>query len=276
MNRQAGPLVADLQPSVGQYMAGDVQPVIRQIVGHERRFAVPELIEGRRLLGVGPDVGELPVVPHRLDQERPVRRVPVEPVLERETLRIAGTELLDRRLSLRPGLQDASLGRFPGTPRGLGRLGGHLLIGRDLAPRDERGTARAAAGQPRRLCSGLEANDQMGRSLVLVGAVLCHQERVDPPRLAYERDIRRRVRPQGLQERDVRRAGQVPVLRVADHEIQDVLTGGEHDDRRVTDLRPQPVDPVLALLRDWHSEESVVVRLLGRCPGRERREEQRQ
>ena len=116
----------------------------------------------------------------------------------------------------------------------------------------------------------------MGRSLVLLGAVLGHQERVDPPRLAYERDVRRRVRPQGLQERDIRRAGQVPVLRVADHEIQDVLIGGEHDDRRVTDLGAEPVDPVLTLLRDRHSEERVVVRLLGRCPGRKRREEQRQ
>ena len=69
-----------------------------------------------------------------------------------------------------------------------------------------------------------------------------------------------------LQERDVRRAGQVPVLRVADHEIQDVLIGGEHDDRRVTDLGAEPVDPVLPLLRDRHSEEGVVVRLLGRWP----------
>ena len=199
-------------------MAGDVEALLRQVVSDERRLPVPELIEGRRLLGVGPEVGELPVVPHRFDQERPVGRVPVEPVLEGETLRIAGTELLDRRLSLSPGFQDAGLGRLPGTPRGLGRLGGHLLVGRDLAPRDERGTA-AAAREPRRLCSGLYANDQMGRPV----AVLSHQERVDPPRLAYERDIRRRVRPQRLQERDVRRAGQVPVLRVADHEIQDEL-----------------------------------------------------
>ena len=249
-------------------MAGDVEALLRQVVSDERRLAVPELIEGRRLLGAGPEVGELPVVPHRFDQERPVGRVPVEPVLERETLRIAGTELLDRRLSLSPGFQDAGLGRLPGTPRGLGRLGGHLLIGRDLATRDERGTA-AAAGEPRRLCSGLYANDQMGRSLVLLGAVLGHQERVDPPRLAYERDIRRRVRPQGLQERDIRRAGQVPVLRVADHEIQDVLIGGEHDDRRVTDLGAEPVDPVLALLRDRHPEERVVVLLLRGGPGRE-------
>ena len=116
----------------------------------------------------------------------------------------------------------------------------------------------------------------MGRSLVLLGALLGHQERVDPPRLAYERDVRRRVRPQGLQERDIRRAGQVPVLRVADHEIQDVLIGGEHDDRRVTDLRAEPVDPVLALLRDRHAEEGlVVVLLLGGSPGRERRQEKR-
>ena len=79
-----------------------------------------------------------------------------------------------------------------------------------------------------------------------------------------------------LQERDVRRAGQVPVLRVADHEIQDVLIGGEHDHRRVTDPGAEPVDPVLALLRDRHPEEGVVVLLLGRCPGRKRREEQRQ
>ena len=64
----------------------------------------------------------------------------------------------------------------------------------------------------------------MGRPV----AVLGHQERVDPPRLADERDIRRRLRPQRLQERDVRRAGQVPVLRVADHEIQDELLGTTH------------------------------------------------
>ena len=207
-------------------------------------------------------------MPHRFDQERPVGRVPVQPVLERETLRIAGTELLDRRLSLRPGLQDAGLGRLPGTASGLRRLGGHLLIGRDLATRDERGTA-AAAGQPRRLCAGLYADDQMGRPVALLG----HQERVDPPGLAYERDVRRRVRPQRLQERDVRGARQMPVLRVADHEIQDVLIGGEHDDRRVTDLGAEPVDPVLALLRDSHSEERLVVLLLGGGPGGERRQE---
>ena len=106
----------------------------------------------------------------------------------------------------------------------------------------------------------------MGRSLVLLGALLGYQERVDPAGLAYERDIRRGVRPQGLQERDIRRAGQVPVLRVADHEIQDVLIGGEHDDRRVTDLGAEPVDPVLTLLRDRHSEERLVVLLLGGAP----------
>ena len=80
----------------------------------------------------------------------------------------------------------------------------------------------------------------------------------------------------GFRNAHVRRAGQMPVLRVADHEIQDVLTGGEHDHRRVTDLGADPVDPVLALLRGSHPEERVVVRLLGRCPGRKRREEQRQ
>ena len=67
---------------------------------------------------------------------------------------------------------------------------------------------------------------------------------------------------QGLQERDVRRARQMPVLRVADHEIQDVLIDGEHDDRRVTDLRAEPVNAVLALLRDTHPEERLVVLLL--------------
>ena len=128
-------------------MAGDVEALLRQVVSDERRLPVPELIEGRRLLGVGPQVGELPVVPHRFDQERPVGRVPVEPVLERETLRIARTELLDRRLSLSPGFQDAGLGRLPGAASCRRRLGGYLLVGRDLAPRDERGTAAAAAGQ---------------------------------------------------------------------------------------------------------------------------------
>ena len=105
----------------------------------------------------------------------------------------------------------------------------------------------------------------MRRAVTLLG----HQERVDPPRLTYERDVRRRVRPQGLQERDIRRARQMPVLRVADHEIQDVLIGGEHDDGRVTDLGPQPVDPVLTLLRGSHPEERVVVLLLGGSPGGE-------
>ena len=270
MNRQAARLSPIWSHPSAKHVAGDVEPVLAQVVGDERRFPVPELIEGRRLLGVGPEVGELPVVPHRLDQERPVGRVPVEPVLEGETLRIAGTELLDRRLSLRPGLQDAGLGRLPGAASRLGRLGGHLLVGRDLATRDERGTA-AAAGEPRRLCSGLYTHDQMGWPV----AVLGHQERVDPPRLAYERDVRRRVRPQGLQERDVRGARQMPVLRVADHEVQDVLIGGEHDDRRVTDLGAEPVDPVLALLRDRYSEEGLVVLLLGGSHDREGSQEKR-
>ena len=112
----------------------------------------------------------------------------------------------------------------------------------------------------------------MGRPVALLG----HQERVDAPRLAYERDVRRRIRPQGLQERDVRGARQMPVLRVADHEIQDVLTGGEHDHRRVTDLRPQPVDPILALLRDRYSEERLVVLLLGGSHDGEGSQEKRQ
>ena len=67
----------------------------------------------------------------------------------------------------------------------------------------------------------------------------------------------------------------MPVLRVADHEVQDVLIGGEHDDRRVTDLGAEPVDPVLALLRDRHSEERLVVLLLGSGPGGERSQEKR-
>ena len=74
---------------------------------------------------------------------------------------------------------------------------------------------------------------------------------------------------EGFQERDVRGPGQVPVLRVADHEIQDVLTGGEHDHRRVTDLGAEPMDPVLALLRDRYPEERLVVLLLGGSPGGE-------
>ena len=44
---------------------------------------------------------------------------------------------------------------------------------------------------------------------------------------------------------------------------------GSTDDRRVTDLRAEPVDPVLALLRDRHPEEGVVVLLLGGSPGGE-------
>ena len=112
----------------------------------------------------------------------------------------------------------------------------------------------------------------MGRRAALLG----DQERVDPPRFADEGDVRGRVRGEGLQERDVRRARQMPVLRVADHEVQDVLAGGEHNDRRVTDLGAEPVDPVLALLRDRHPEEGVVILLLRGGPGRERRQEKRQ
>ena len=67
----------------------------------------------------------------------------------------------------------------------------------------------------------------------------------------------------------------MPVLRVADHEIQDVLPGGEHDDRRVTDLGAEPVDPVLALLRDRHPEERLVVLLLGGSRDREGSQEKR-
>ena len=46
-------------------------------------------------------------------------------------------------------------------------------------------------------------------------------------------------------------------------------SGGEHDDRRVTDLGAEPVDPVLALLGDSHPEERVVVLLLRGGTGRE-------
>ena len=41
----SGPLVADLEPSVGQHVAGDVEAVLRQVVSDERRLPVPELIE---------------------------------------------------------------------------------------------------------------------------------------------------------------------------------------------------------------------------------------
>ena len=105
--------------------------------------------------------------------------------------------------------------------------------------------------------------------------MLSHQERVDPPGLAYERDVRRHVLRERFQEGDVRRACQMPVLRIADDEVQDVLPGGEHDHRRVTDLGGEPMDPILPLLRDRHPEERLVVLLLRRGPGRERREEKR-
>ena len=104
-------------------------------------------------------------------------------------------------------------------------------------------------------------------------AVLGHQERVDAPGLADERDVRGRVRGERLQERDVRRTGQVPVLRVADYEVQDVLPGREHDHGRVTDLRAEPVDPVLTLLGNRHTEEGVVVLLLAGSPGGQRSQE---
>ena len=61
------------------------------------------------------------------------------------------------------------------------------------------------------------------------------EERVDPAALADERDVGGDGFADGFQKGEIRRAGQVPVLAVADNEVEDVLVRRELDHGRVPD-----------------------------------------
>ena len=77
------------------------------------------------------------------------------------------------------------------------------------------------------------------------------EERIDPAALAHERDVGRDAFPDGFEEGEIRRAGQVPVLGIPDDKVEDVLArrelnhggvsdaGGDGDDLigRVLDLQ---------------------------------------
>ena len=96
------------------------------------------------------------------------------------------------------------------------------------------------------------------------------------PRLADERDVGGGVGGQRLDERHVRRARQMPVLRVADHEIEDLLALGKHDEGGVADPGAEPVDPVLAaLVGEGDAQERLLGSLLAGRGGGERGQESR-
>ena len=99
---------------------------------------------------------------------------------------------------------------------GLAALLGHELILGHARARDERGDRRA--GRRRRVRVGADADHQMGR-----GVPFGHEERKDPAALAHERDVGMHAFADGFEEREIGGAGQVPVLGVADHEVEDVL-----------------------------------------------------
>ena len=63
------------------------------------------------------------------------------------------------------------------------------------------------------------------------------EERVDPAALADERDVGGDAFADGFEKGEIGRAGQVPVLRVADHEVEDVLARRELNHSGVPDAR---------------------------------------
>ena len=120
-------------------MAGDIQPVLAQVVGDERWFPVLLFIQRRGLLGVGAQVSKPAVMPHPLDQKRPFLRLVLQPVREPQARGILHPEGFALACRKRCRFRDPGLGVHL---RGLGRFDGrlrHLPVVRHLAPCDKGG-----------------------------------------------------------------------------------------------------------------------------------------
>ena len=98
-----------------------------------------------------------------------------------------------------------------------------------------------------------DADDQVGRA-----GLLGHQERVDPAALAHQRDVRVDAFPDGFQEGEIGRAGQVPVFRIPHNEIEDGLSGRQLNHGGVPDARVDADDLIGFVLRQgerWDDPE---------------------
>ena len=228
-------------------MPGDIQPVLLEVVGHQRRFPVLDLKERRRLLGARAEVGKAPVVPHPLDQERPLARLILQSVGELEARGILRPERLGFTRRKRGHVGDPGIGVNLG---GLGRLHRglrHLPIGRDLAPCDKGGLmgGRRDARIIRRL--RLDANHQVG-----LGLAFRDEKRVDPPGRAHQRHVGGDPLGDRFEESQIGGSGQVPVLAVSHDEIQDGFRRGKHDDGGVPGLGANRNDLVLGFDNPQH------------------------
>ena len=109
------------------------------------------------------------------------------------------------------------------------------------------------------------------------GVSLRHQERIDPAALADERDVGVDAFADGFQEGEIRRAGQVPVFRIPDNEIEDGLSGRQLNHGGVPDAGVDADDLIGHVLHLQHGRAGrrvgrVVLRLGERRDDPEQRE----
>ena len=101
----------------------------------------------------------------------------------------------------------------------------HDLIGGDFGTGNEHGSVGLGRYEGVVLGRRLDPDDQVRRP-----AFGC-EERINPPGLANQGDVGFDTGGNRLQERHVRRAGQMPVLGIADNKIEDVFAFRQDDDR---------------------------------------------
>ena len=58
----ASAFLADAEPTVSEYMAGDVESFGSEVIGDKAGLAILQLVDRGRLLRTAPEIGELPVV----------------------------------------------------------------------------------------------------------------------------------------------------------------------------------------------------------------------
>ena len=201
-----------------------------KVVRDEGRFAVAVFVERGRFLGGGSDIRKLPVVPHAFDEERPARGLLVQLIGKLQPRGIGRTKLVDLGGGVLAHGGDLRLGFKLRGLHGRAALLGHELILGHARARDEGGDDRA--GGRRGVRVGSDADNQVRR-----GVSLRHKERIDPAALADERDVGVDALADGFQEGEICGAGQVPVLGIADNEVEDVFVGRQLNDGGVPDAR---------------------------------------
>ena len=231
----ARPLLSDPEPAVAQDVAGDVEALGGKVVGDKAGLAVLELVECGGLLGVAAEIGELAVMPHGLNQEGPSFGFLVEVVGKGQPAGVAGLVSADGFLGpvLSPG--GPEIGGFPGRPGGLAGGAGHFPIVLDGRPGDKGRRARGGVAG-----LGLDPHHQVG-----IGGFL-HQEGIDRAAFANQRHVGPDLLIEGLEVSEIGRSRQVPVLGIADNEVQDVFTRGQDQDGCVTGLGPN-LDDLIGL-----------------------------